>query len=130
MTLSTIKIGIGVAAIVAASVVFVWGGVLAAHGVAKAVVSFGYDIRSFNRSFTENMVKFEKELDYIKVRIQSVGEPDSQIEAAIWATFLTDIMNPWKKAEKFAENAKNSLSEMHAKAAEISQGINDLLELS
>ena len=130
LTLSTIKIGIGVVATVAAGLTSFWGGVLAAQGVAKAVVSFGYDIRSFNRSFTENMEKFEIELDYIKVRIQSVGEPDAQIESAVWATFLTDVMNPWKKAEKYAENAKNCLSEMHVKAAEMSQGINDLLELS
>ena len=59
-----------------------------------------------------------------------MGEPDAQIESAVWATFLTDVMNPWKKAEKYAENAKNCLSEMHVKAAEMSQEINDLLELS
>ena len=69
-------------------------------------------------------------MDYIKLKGQSVGEPDAQIESAVWATFLTDVMNPWKKAEKYAENAKNCLSEMHVKAAEMSQEINDLLELS
>ena len=134
LALKAVKTGVGIFATVAVGVATAGIGcgavILSAHGVAKNILSIGYDIRAMQAKFAQNIESMQSDLEVIQARVSAVGNAAAHIGSRIGETILGDIIQPWNRIAKYAENANLSLSEIKVRAAHMSSEINSLLEIS
>ena len=126
---SVVKVGIGVFAVAAATTVTLGASVLAAHGLAKSLLSTATEIRSRILGFEGNMKLLESDVKDIRNRVNAVGTDAANITARMGQTFLGDLVQPLNRVKEYSKNAKLRLDEMRLKAQDLSSDLQQLLKL-
>lgn len=126
---SVIKVGIGVFALAAATTVTLGASILAAHGLAKSLISTGIECYSCCSGFQENMRMLEADVNDIRNRVNTLGTDGANIASRMGETFLGDLVQPWNRVKEYSKNAKLRLDEMRLKAQRMSVDLQELLSL-
>jgi|GEM_PF-5527541 len=126
---SVVKVGIGIFAVAAATTVTCGATVLAAHGLAKSIITTGTEIRSRILGFEGNIALMEADVKDIRNRVNALGSDTANIVSRMGQTFLGDLVQPWNRIKEYSKNAKLRLDEMRLKAQQMSAELQQLLTL-
>ena len=130
LVFSVVKVGIGALATAAAATATLGAGLIAAHGVAKGIISTAYDFRTFFSNFEQNLGFLQTDVDDIEKRVKLLGTDGGAIASHVWNTFVGEIGEPWKRAGRHADNSALNLSEMKVRAGSMGADLSDLLNIS